>query len=161
MRVSNCLVLFIAIIFCILITNQFIVFHSQIGINAVSFYSAIMFQRAGLEGNWSIYCAVIVSFAQFCMAFFVMGFIDKLGRKPIMLISLIGMGLSCFGLAIFGIVSDSTEDKTWNYAIVACVVTYICSFGAGSGSIPNLITVELFDGDARAKANSIACMVNW
>ena len=29
------------------------------------------------------------------------------------------------------------------------------------GSIPNLLTVELFDGASRAKANSIACAANW
>lgn len=98
-----------------------------------------MFSNAGLKGNWPTYCTVIVSFAQFLMAFFVMGFIDKLGRKAIMLISLIGMGLSCFGLAIFGIVLDYTADKAWNYAIVACVVVFICSFGAGSGKFSSIV----------------------
>ena len=103
-----------------------------------------------------------------------------------MLISLIGMGLSCFGISIFKIIGDSvgailrilsyyqrkyiilylffknpSESNIYDYMIVACVIIMICSFGAGLGVIPNLIAVELFDSSARNKANSVACMVNW
>ena len=75
------------------------------GINAISFYSAIIFEQAGLEGEWPVRCTVLVSFAQFVMTFFCMGFIDRLGRKTLLLISLSGMGISCCGLAIFDIIS--------------------------------------------------------
>jgi MFS family permease len=132
------------------------------GINAVSFYSAIIFSKAGLVDNWPIYCTVMVSCAQFLMSFVCMALIDRLGRKSLLLLSLSGMGASCVGLSVFDLVySKYSEYSVFNYLIVVCVVMFILFFGAGSGSIPNLITVELFDSNERGKANSVACLVNW
>ena len=49
----------------------------------------------------------MVSFGRLVIGFVSTFLIDKLGRKRIMLISLIGMGLSCFGISIFKIIGDN------------------------------------------------------
>jgi SP family facilitated glucose transporter-like MFS transporter 1 len=130
------------------------------GINAVSFYSSIMFENAGLKDNWPIYFSVIIAFVQIIMSFFTTVFIDRLGRKTITLLSLFGMCISCFSLAAFAIISEKTGIKELNYVVVSFVVLYKCFFDAGVGSIPGLITVELFDAASRGKAVSIAVFSN-
>ena len=93
-----------------------------------------MFEKDGLKDNWPIYCSVFVTLAQLAMSFFVMLFVDRLGRKTMLLMSLIGMCVSGLGLSVFGIVSVKAGEGVWNYVIVGCVVSYICSFGLGAGN---------------------------
>ena len=40
-------------------------------------------------------------------------------------------------------------------------IAYVISFSIGPGSIPWLITAELFASDSRGKATSVAVLVNW
>jgi len=132
------------------------------GVNAMSFYSTIIFQKAGLVDDWPVYCTLMVSFCQFAMSFLCSALIDRLGRKSLLLISLSGMFVSCLGISVFNLISTKyTTYTVFNYLIVVCVVGFIISFGAGSGSITNLITVELFASNVRGKANSLACLINW
>lgn len=47
------------------------------------------------------------------------------------------------------------------YLTVAFAVAYVIAFSVGPGSIPWLITAEIFASDARGRATSVATLVNW
>ncbi|CAF0733287.1 unnamed protein product [Brachionus calyciflorus] len=138
---------------CIHIAQQFS------GINAVIFYSTKIFISVGLKDQWPLYATILLGVVQLIMTLVCTYFIEKKGRKFLLLIGIGGMCLSSFGIGLSRIFSANAQ---WlNYVTVVFAVLYIIFFSIGPGAIPWIITSELFKSNARAKANSIAVFVNW
>lgn len=70
------------------------------GINAVIFYSTIIFEEAGLKGSWPIYGTIILGVVQIIMTFVCMIIVDKAGRRILLLSGMIGMSIFSFIIAI-------------------------------------------------------------
>ena len=71
----------------------------------VIFYSTSIFSNAGLKDQWPVYCTILLGVVQVIMTFVCMVIIDKAGRKILLLIGMIGMCISAFGLATASILS--------------------------------------------------------
>ncbi|KAK5745689.1 Bifunctional purine biosynthesis protein PurH [Elasticomyces elasticus] len=80
--------------------------------------------------------------------------VDKLGRKPCLLISITGMGLNSILLAI-GIMRG--------LPILSCVAVllFVASFGLGLGPVPFLLSSELVAAEAVGATQSWALASNW
>ena len=124
------------------------------GINAVIFYSSQILLQAGVEdpnlGGLYI-MAVQVVVTQLCALA-----VDRYGRRPLLLLSVGGMGVSAAALATF---FARGRQPTW--LALAALVTYICSFAMGLGALPWLIMGEIFPSGVRAKAAAVATTLNW
>lgn len=132
------------------------------GINAVIFYSTSIFRNAGFKDQWPVYCTIMLGFVQVIMTFVCVVIVDKVGRKILLLVGMMGMCVSAFGLATFSILANKyTEDSYLNYLTVFFSIFYIVFFAIGPGAIPWIITSELFGSAARGKAVSLATLVNW
>ncbi|OQV14535.1 Proton myo-inositol cotransporter [Hypsibius exemplaris] len=76
-------------------------FQQFIGINAVMYYSATIIQSAGLrEKSVIIWIAAATSAISFASALVGLSLVDKIGRRPLILISLLGVMVSLSILAI-------------------------------------------------------------
>jgi SP family facilitated glucose transporter-like MFS transporter 1 len=53
------------------------------------------------------------------------------------------------------------SNNFWNKISLIMTILFVTFFGIGPGSIPWLITSELFNQAYRAPASSIAVLVNW
>lgn len=84
--------------------------------------------------------------------------IDLVGRKPCMLVSLVGMFASNVSIATFASVSVHGSARD---ALDVSVVCFAFFFGLGMSGIPTLISVELFPQHARATATAIVCALYW
>ena len=94
------LVMFVAILVAIL---------QQItGINAVFFYATTIFEKAGFSSNASFTQAVWVGLINVFATLIAMALIDRLGRKPLMLIGICGVAISLF-LAGYGFYTATFE----------------------------------------------------
>ena len=83
-------------------------------------------------------------------------FVDKFGRKPLMLIGLVGM---CISLAFTGFVFNSqTIGAIWT---LVPILTYIASFALSIGVVIWVYTAEIFPNKIRGRAMSIATFVLW
>lgn len=128
------------------------------GINAVIYYSTVLFQTVGFDKQKSEYAnlglgATIIFFT--VISVFLM---DRLGRRILHMIGLAGMFVTSLILVISLVVESTTF---WNDVSLAMTLLFVGLFSIGPGSIPWLITAELFNQNYRVPASSIAVLVNW
>ena len=83
---------------------------------------------------------------------------DRLGRRLLHLIGLGGMFMTSLILVISLLVPSN---DVWNKISLIMTILFVVFFGIGPGSIPWLITSELFNQAYRVPASSIAVLVNW
>ncbi|XP_076919517.1 sugar transporter ERD6-like 7 [Bidens hawaiensis] len=89
-------------------------------------------------------------------------FLDKAGRKPLLLVSATGLVLGCLTTAL------SFYLKTYEIGLSAVpalaitgILVYIVSFSAGMGAIPWVIMSKVFPINIKGAAGSLATLVNW
>lgn len=82
--------------------------------------------------------------------------LDKRGRRPLLLLSVAGMGLSLFGLSLAFSISTGASD----WGAVLAIWTYMSFFSLGIGPICWLLAAEVFPLAIRAKAMSLATVAN-
>jgi MFS family permease len=64
------------------------------GINAVFFYAPMIFEQSGIGTDAAFSQAVLVGLINLVFTFVAIGLVDKLGRKPLLVIGLIGITIS-------------------------------------------------------------------
>lgn len=131
------------------------------GVNAVIFYSVSIFQAAGSTLDPSI-CTVIIGVVQVIVTYFSAVLVDKAGRRILLLISSSVMALCLGCLGYYFHLQQKGEDVS-NIGMVplVSVCIFIVVFSLGFGPIPWLMTGELFSGEIKGFASSLAVTLNW
>ena len=75
------------------------IFNQLSGINVIMYYAPMIFEKAGASTNFAMLQAVAVGFTNLIFTIMAMFFIDKFGRKSLLLIGAVGMFFSLFGSA--------------------------------------------------------------
>jgi SP family facilitated glucose transporter-like MFS transporter 1 len=83
---------------------------------------------------------------------------DRLGRRILHMTGIVGMFFTSLILVISLIVKST---PFWNKISLTMTILFVAFFGIGPGSIPWLITSELFSQAFIVPASSIAVLVNW
>jgi sugar porter (SP) family MFS transporter len=135
-------------------------FQQVTGINTIIYYAPTIFEFAGFSSHKvSILATVGVGTVNVLMTVVAIWFLDRLGRKPLLYIGLIGMALSLgiLGLAFYlpGMM-DALKILT-----VLSVLFYIASFAISLGPIFWLIIAEIYPLRVRGRAMSLATLSNW
>lgn len=133
------------------------------GNDAVVYYSPEVFRDAGIEDNKQLVgITVIMGMAKMGFVLISAFFMDRFGRRPLLLLGSIGMACSLFGLGLGSKYLEYSETKpTW--AIGVCVVA-VCAalsfFSIGLGPITWVYSSEIFPSRLRAQGSSLAVSVN-
>jgi MFS transporter, SP family, galactose:H+ symporter len=143
------------------------VFQQITGINAIIYYSDRIFAAAGFATplaqaqatTWAIggvnVLATLVAIA----------FIDRLGRRPLLLAGLGGMGasLAVVGAAFFAMGNPDAGAGPSAAGVVTLValVVFIVSFAFSLGPVTWTVINEVFPGRVRGRAVAVATAVNW
>lgn len=122
------------------------------------YYSTDVFTRAGLSESAAKSTTVGVGGIMVLMTLVSAPFMDRLGRRALMLVGLTGMFVT--SLAITGTLALRDYQVMRALAVVA-VLAFVVLFSVGPGSIPWLITAELFSQGPRPAAVAVATVVNW
>ena len=135
-------------------------FQQMTGINTIIYYAPTIFEFAGFSSHKvSILATVGVGTVNVLMTVVAIWFIDRLGRKPLLYIGLVGMALSLglLGLAFYlpGMMG------ALKMLTVLCVLFYIASFAISLGPIFWLIISEIYPLKVRGRAMSLATLANW
>ncbi|HDY86856.1 MAG TPA: MFS transporter [bacterium] len=132
-------------------------FGHMCGINAVTYYSPKIFMRAGYENASSAFLATIMVAVTLLIFTIVTIFvIDKLGRKPLLLIGSLGMAIS-FAFTGFAFQHQSISG-IW---VVFSIISYIAFFAISMGGVIWVYLPEIFPNKVRGRAMSIATIVLW
>jgi SP family galactose:H+ symporter-like MFS transporter len=98
--------------------------------------------------------------------FIAIAFIDKAGRRPLLLAGLVGMGvaLAVVGLAFLSIdgqAAAGTGPTTAGIVTLVALVVFIMSFAFSLGPVTWTVINEIFPGRVRGRAVAVATAVNW
>ncbi|XP_013779694.2 glucose transporter type 1-like isoform X2 [Limulus polyphemus] len=129
------------------------------GINAVFYYSTGLFVAAGLSEETSKYATIGVGCVMVIMTLVSIPLMDRAGRRTLHLYGLGGMFIFSIFITISLLVKFMYSWVT--YLSVVSTLGYVVFFAIGPGSIPWMITAELFSQGPRPAAMSIAVLVNW
>jgi SP family facilitated glucose transporter-like MFS transporter 1 len=128
------------------------------GINAMFYYSTVILQAAGFNQQTSEYANLALGGGLILVTIISIFLMDRLGRRLLHLIGLGGMFTTSLILVISLLVQST---NFWNKISLIMTILFVAFFGIGPGSIPWLITSELFNQAYRVPASSIAVLVNW
>ncbi|XP_067139928.1 glucose transporter type 1 isoform X2 [Centruroides vittatus] len=129
------------------------------GINAVFYYSTGLFTAAGLSQLSAMYATIGVGAVMVIMTLVSIPFMDRAGRRTLHLYGLGGMFIFSIFITISLLVKFLYHWVT--YLSVISTLAFVVFFAIGPGSIPWMITAELFSQGPRPAAMSIAVLVNW
>lgn len=136
-------------------------FQQFTGINTVIYYAPTIFQMAGFQSaSAAISASVCVGVINVLMTLVAIHYIDKLGRKKLLSIGLIGMALSLGALALV-FHFTALSGMFVKVAVVGSLLVYVSSFAIGLGPIAWLIISEIYPIKIRGFAMSIATVSNW
>ncbi len=133
-------------------------FQQLTGINAVIYFAPSIFEKCGFKSaSMAIFSAVLIGIVNFLSTIISLFLVDTKGRKPLLLLGLIGMiiSLSALSLACF----MQTAAAPW--IAIGSLMVYIGCFAFGLGPIPQLVTSEILPDSIRGRGVSFAMFVSW
>jgi SP family galactose:H+ symporter-like MFS transporter len=130
------------------------------GINTVIYYAPTIFKFAGLSSaSVAILASVGVGVVNVVFTVVAMQLIDRLGRRPLLLISLAGMAA---GLIVLGLAFSLPQlSGSLGWIAVASLMVYVGSFAVGLGPVFWLVLSEIYPLRIRGRAMSVGTVANW
>ncbi|XP_048488694.1 glucose transporter type 1 isoform X6 [Plutella xylostella] len=129
------------------------------GINAVFYYSTSLFTSSGLTDESAKFATMGIGAIMVGMTLVSLPLMDRTGRRTLHLYGLGGMFIFSIFITISFLIKEMID---WmSYLSVVSTLSFVVFFAVGPGSIPWLITAELFSQGPRPSAMAIAVLVNW
>ncbi|MFI7317690.1 MFS transporter [Streptomyces venezuelae] len=128
------------------------------GINTIIYYAPSIMQRAGLPATNSIMYSVAIGVANLLMTVAAIPLVDRAGRKPLLVLSLVGMAAALvpLGCALNGAFGGASHAVS-----LVSMGLYVSAFAVGIGPVFWILAAEVFPPDVRAKGVALCVLVNW
>ncbi len=159
------------------------VFQQFVGINAVIYYSNLIYQAVGLDESHAFLTSMITTGVNFLFTIVAIVLIDRVGRKPLLLVGSTGMAVCLATIAIvFGTAARCTEGAL-GHMVDGCSVAadvgkpelsgaqgmiavvalnlFIAFFASTWGPVVWVLISEMFPNSIRAAALAVAAMAQW
>lgn len=115
------------------------------GINAIMFYTTKIFQDAGGKMEASD-CSIVVSAVQVVAMLIVIEAVHCLGRRPMLIVSSIAIGLSMLAVGVFFFLKDGGKDvSSISWIPLVSIIVVVIAFCFGLGPIPFILMGKSFD----------------
>jgi len=125
------------------------------GINAIMYYSTKIFALSGGSRDAAFSSSVWVGLINLLFTFVAIGFVDRLGRRPLLIA---GTAIQALSLGMVGWVFHAHQQ---GMLLLACVVGFIAAFAMAMGPISWLLCSEIFPNRVRGRAMSVAAFTVW
>ncbi|KAF9053866.1 general substrate transporter [Hymenopellis radicata] len=143
-------------------------FQQLCGFNTLMYYSATLFASIGFDQPTAV--GLIVSGTNFLCTLIALKWIDKIGRRRIMIWTSPGMifGLTLASIAFHYLTINTNnklidgEDypKSWSAIVLLSMILFVGSYATGLGNVP-WQQGELFSLEVRGVGTSLATATNW
>lgn len=133
------------------------VFQQITGINTIIYYTPTILHMAGFKTYASaILASVLVGAVQLVMTVVALFLVDRVGRKPLLLIGIGGMSIALIHLGyLFGASGVS------QVSVLTDVLVYIACFAVGMAPVSWLLVSEIYPTTIRSQAMGLASVTMW
>lgn len=143
-----------------LITGSLLgVFQQFAGINSVMYYGTKILQSAGFGNNISLYMNIANGIFSIIGAIVGMYTVDKLGRKPLLIIGYCFCAVALVAVALIG--SFALKTSWAPYSILVIILVFIVIDQGTLGPVTWLLNSEIFPSRYRGLGTGISIFVLW
>lgn len=132
------------------------VFSQVTGINSIMYYAPMIFAKTGIGMNNALIQTIAIGAVNLIFTLVAIRYIDRFGRKPLLIIGSIGMAISLFIIAIAFYLH-----QFGGILILLFVLIYIASFAASLGPVTWVFVAEIYPNRLRSQAMSVAVVFLW
>ena len=139
------------------------VFQQIVGINTIIYYAPTTLKNVGYGDAAAIYANLIIGAINVVMTLIAIRFIDRVGRKPLLLGGLVGMVVSLTVLGLSTVLLSEPSSPTDAVAIITllCLAGFIISFAATWGPTVWVVLPEVLPLRIRGTAMGVAIFLHW
>ena len=142
-------------------------FQQFVGINVIFYYGATLWQLAGFTENQSLLINIVSGAVSIAACFVTIAVIDKIGRKPLLLIGSAGMAVTLFAMVYA--FSHGSLDPAGNLVLskdvgmiaVVAANLYVIFFNLSWGPVMWVMLGEMFPNQIRGSALAVSGFVQW
>jgi sugar porter (SP) family MFS transporter len=140
----------------VILAMLFAIFNQVSGINAIIYYSPRIFEMTGLGKSSSLLSTAGLGVVNFVFTLLAMNFIDRIGRRTLMLIGSFGL------IATLALVAWSFYAAHFNgFAVPLFLFIYIAFFAFSQGAVIWVFISEIFPNQIRAKGQTLGSTTHW
>jgi sugar porter (SP) family MFS transporter len=136
------------------------IFQQVTGINTVIYYAPTLLQSAGFGTNGALLANVVNGGVNVIMTIIAIRLLDRVGRRPMLLIGTTGMAVGMFLTAFSFSAGEQLHGARAVTAILGLLI-YTGSFAIGLGPVFWLLIAEIYPLTIRGAAMSVATIANW
>jgi len=143
------------------------VFQQLVGINVIFYYGATLWQLAGFTEDQSLQINIVSGAVSIAACFLTIALIDRIGRKPLLLIGSAGMAVTLFAMVYA--CANGTLDPAGNLQLSSGLGTlaliaanlYVIFFNVSWGPVMWVMLGEMFPNQIRGSALAVAGFAQW
>lgn len=141
-------------------------FQQLVGINAIFYYSTTLWQSVGFSSKDSFTTSVITGVINVVLTFVAILWVDKVGRKKLLLIGSVGMFIGLIAAAIsfahaIGSGNNVHLGAPWGVIALIGANLFVVFFAATWGPVMWVVLGEVFPNRIRGLGLGIATAFNW
>jgi SP family sugar:H+ symporter-like MFS transporter len=142
-------------------------FQQFVGINIIFYFGELLWKAAGATEEWALRINVLTGLVNILATIPAIMLIDRIGRKPLLLVGSIGMTLTLGAMAAAFATADTGPDGKPMLSHMAAVTgltaanLYIVAFAVSWGPVMWVLLGEMFPNEIRGAALAISGATNW
>ena len=142
-------------------------FQQFVGINIIFYYGETLWRLAGISEEVALERNIISGVVSIAAVLAALAVIDKIGRKPLLLIGSAGMAvtLGAMAWAFSGAASDAAGNlmlgETAGYVALVAANLYVIFFNFSWGPVMWVMLGEMFPNQMRGSALAVAGLAQW
>lgn len=140
----------------VMLAMLFAFFNQVSGINAIIYYAPRIFEMAGLGAHSSLLSTVGIGLINFMFTLLAINFIDRVGRRVLMLIGSVGLIVSLFLVSYTFYTGDFS-----GFVIPIYMMIFIAFFAFSQGAVIWVFISEIFPNEMRAKGQTLGSSTHW
>ncbi len=142
-------------------------FQQFVGINIIFYYGETLWKLAGISEEVALERNIISGLVSIAAVLAALAVIDKIGRKPLLLIGSAGMAvtLGAMAWAFSGALEDAAGNlmlgETAGYVALVAANLYVIFFNFSWGPVMWVMLGEMFPNQMRGSALAVAGLAQW